>query len=133
MSQLIYVDTNVYLDYLFNRKDRLRPLGDFAFELMRKTVSCEYTILISDAVIDELENHVTKEKIFSLITMLRKKLVTIRREEQDIRDAKNISRRNCWDALHYVLAKRGGAELIVTRNVQYFAFSELEIKLPENL
>jgi len=133
MSQLIYIDANVYLDYLLNRKDRLRPLGDFAFELLRKAIKCHYNILISDVVLDELENHTSEEKINLLINMIKIKTIAIYREESDDINAKQISDENYYDALHYVLAKRGGAEIIVTRNVKHFPSSGLQIKLPENL
>ncbi len=38
----IYVDTNIYLDFFLNRKDKLRPLGDFAFELFKRTLAKSY-------------------------------------------------------------------------------------------
>jgi len=133
MSQLIYIDTNVYLDYLLNRKDRLRPLGDFAFELLRKAIQCQYDILISDVVLDELENHISEEKINLLIDMIKVKTVSINREGSDDINARQISNEDYRDALHYILAKRGGAEIIVTRNIKHFPFSDLQIKFPENL
>lgn len=133
MSQLIYVDTNVYLDYLFNRKDGLRPLGDFAFELLKKAVQCQYSILLSDVVIDELKNNITKEDIAQLLDMIKPKLVLIKKEASDDINARLVSNQNYWDVLHYVLAKRGGAEIIVTRNIRHFPFSDFQIKFPENL
>jgi predicted nucleic acid-binding protein len=41
MSELIYVDTNVLIDFFLNRKDALRPIGDFAFELFKKSIDCK--------------------------------------------------------------------------------------------
>lgn len=133
MSELIYIDSNVYLDYLLNRKDRLRPLSDFAFELLKKAVSCEYWILMSDTVLDEISAYTSKEDIEKLIGMIQKKLKLVPREENDFIRAKQISPSNKIDALHYVLAKKGGAKIIVTRNIQHFDFSDLQIKFPENL
>ncbi len=133
MSQLIYIDANVYMDYLLNRKDRLRPLGDFAFELLRKAVQCQYNILISDVVLDELKNNIPKETILPLLDMINKKLVFIEKEKLDEIKAEEISSENFWDALHYILAKKGGAEILVTRNIKHFPFSGLQIKFPENL
>lgn len=133
MSQLIYIDANVYLDFLLGRKDKLRPLSDFAFELLRKAIECRYRILVSDFVIDELQNHTQEDKIKDLLKTIKRKVVLISRDDADVNEAKRISKTNCWDALHYVLAKKGGAEIIVTRNIKDFEFSELQIKLPENL
>mgnify|MGYP006296621571 FL=1 len=60
MSELIYIDTNIYIDYFLNRKDNLRPLGDFAHELFIKTSQCKYKIIISDWLEKELTktNHI---------------------------------------------------------------------------
>jgi len=63
---LIYCDTNIYIDYFENREDNLRPLGTFAFELLRRTIECEFTIVVSDFVISELEKYVEEEKIKEL-------------------------------------------------------------------
>ena len=133
MPRLIYIDTNVYLHYLLRRKDKLRPIGEFAFELLRRAVKCEFEILISDVVLDELKNNTSKEKINLLLRMLKRKLVPVRKDNDAVLQAQKISKTDFWDALHYVIAKREGAEIIVTRNVQHFAFSDLEVKFPENL
>ncbi len=133
MTELIYIDSNVYLDYLLNRKDRLRPLGNFAFELIRQVISCKYEILISEFLLEEIENHADKDKIDKLFTSIQKKSKKVETKTNDIKKAKEISYENRWDALHYILAKRGGAELIVTRNVEHFDFSDLQVVFPENL
>ena len=52
-----YLDTNIYIDYFLNRIDKLRPLGDFAFNLIKKIVIGEYKLIISDLVILELEHN----------------------------------------------------------------------------
>lgn len=133
MAELIYIDSNVYLDYLLNRKDKLRPLGDFAFELLRKVISCKYEILISDLVLDELNNHADEDEIQKITDLIKVKMRLIRRDDKDVFEAKKISKKEQRDALHYVLAKKGGAKIIVTRNTEHFYFSELEVKFPENL
>lgn len=133
MSQLIYIDTNVYLDYLLNRKDRLRPLGDFAFELLRQAIGCKYDLLISDILLIELRNNIEDERLTTLLNSIKQKTIFITKEKSDVIEAKKISSDNRWDALHYILAKRGGAEILVTRNIKHFPFSGLQIKLPENL
>lgn len=129
----LYIDTNVYLDYLLGRKDRLRPIGEFAFELLRRAVNCEFEILISDVVLDELRNNTSEEKINRLLQMLKRKLIPVKKDNDAVLQAQKISKTDFWDALHYVIAKREGAEIIVTRNVQHFGFSDLEVKFPENL
>jgi predicted nucleic acid-binding protein len=137
MSEPIYCDTNFYLDYFLDRTDGLRPLGTFAFNLIKEVVDCKYEIIISDWVLIELENNgVPEENIGFILNDLKKirKLKIVVREENDIRDAKKLSK-NWPDALHVLLAKRAGAKVLVTRNIKDYADFQhlLEIKLPENL
>ncbi|MCK4327713.1 MAG: PIN domain-containing protein [Candidatus Diapherotrites archaeon] len=119
---VVYVDTNVYLDYFENRCDRLRPLGEFAFQFFRRALKCEFEIVMSDHVMDELESVVSIETIDMFLEPLKKKnkikLVFV--EQADVRRAKRLPTH--WqDALHAVLAEKAGAELIVTRNANDFA------------
>jgi predicted nucleic acid-binding protein len=134
-NELIYLDTNIYMDYFLIREDRLRPLSDFAFELLRKTFQCEYKIAISDWLLFELENNIPIEKINELLNDLKDldKLVKVERTDGDIVEAKK--HKNWKDALHAVLAKKSGAVYLVTRNVEDFFDVQnlIEIKLPENL
>lgn len=132
----IYCDTNFYIDYLENRTDKLRPLGSFAFELLRRTVECEFKIIISDFVISELEKYIKEERIKELLITLEKakKLLVILKSNKDIQKARRLSK-NKSDALHAVLAKKADAEYIVTRNLKDFEeFSHLVRPiLPENI
>jgi predicted nucleic acid-binding protein len=129
----LYIDTNVYLDYLLGRKDRLRPIGEFAFELLRRTVKCEFEILISELVIEELENNVGEEQISQLLNFIKKKIVVLDITKEDVLQSRQLSRTDPEDALHYLIAKKGGAEFIVTRNIQHFDFPDLQAVFPESI
>ena len=135
-NELIYLDTNVYMDYFLIREDKLRPLSDFAFELIRKTMSCEYRIVMSDWVLFELKkNNIPVGDINCLLKDLKEldKLVKVERGDEDIRKAKTFS--NWKDALHAILANKSGAVYLVTRNIGDYsgAHNLIKIKLPENL
>ena len=128
----IYVDTNVYLDYFENRRDRLRPLGEFAFQLFRRALKCEFEIVMSDFVMGELELRQPRERIDMFLEPLRKKgkIRVIHEEPGDIARAHSLSPH--WqDALHAVLAGKAEAECIVTRNVRDFE-GLFKTVLPEN-
>jgi len=129
----LYIDTNVYLDYLLGRKDKLRPIGEFAFELLRRTVKCEFEILISDAVLEELERNATEEQILQLLQFIKKKTLQVSFTEKEILESRQISKTDPGDSLHYLLAKKGGAEYIVTRNIKHFDFPDLQAVFPENI
>lgn len=135
MSELIYIDTNVYIDYFLNRKDKFRPLGDFAFELLRKSLDCKYTIIISKWVLDELGFFISEKEITELIQWMesKEKVIFIMTSKEDVLEAKKKAH---WqDALHAILAKKANANYLVTRNIKdYSNFSDvLNIVLPENL
>lgn len=131
----IYFDTNIYIDYLENRTDGLRPLGSFAFELFRRSIECEFDIIVSDFVINELERYIDEKRINEVMDSIKKanKLVKICKSKEDVKKAGLSS--NKPDALHALLAKKAGAEYIITRNIKDFLeFSHLvKPVLPENI
>lgn len=136
MSQRIYLDSNVYLDYFGDRKDNMRPLGEFAFKVFQRTLECEFIVVLSDWVLEELENKsYSKIQLETLLSELKKagKLISTKRTEEDIRKAKRFT--NQEDALHSIIAARNNCIYLVTRNLEDFLeFSDL-IKpiLPENI
>ncbi|RJQ21873.1 PIN domain-containing protein [Candidatus Woesearchaeota archaeon] len=132
----IYVDTNVYIDLFEGRKDRFRDLGEFALNVFRKIREGEYSLVISDWVIEEFKKYRSEEEINRLVSDLKKEqVITILRADGDEKQARELSNNNFPDALHVVLAKKGNAICIVTRNIQDFAeFRNLiEIRMPEEL
>ena len=64
MQRLIYLDTNIYLDYFENRTDKLKPLGEFAFRIIKRAIDCEFKIVISSIILAEIKfNNYTKQFI----------------------------------------------------------------------
>lgn len=52
----VLVDSNIFLDYYLDRKDNLLPLGEFAFQFVKRAIGCEFLILICDLILQELED-----------------------------------------------------------------------------
>ncbi len=141
MSTRIYCDACIYLDYLLNRSDRFRPLGDFAFHLFKRIIGCEFELVVSDWVLTELKGHLESEAdwnmFMSLLQQLKPKIVKVRTEEADREEA----RRRCttdshWqDNLHAVLAHKAGATILVTRNFSDFCDVQdlVQPRFPENI
>jgi predicted nucleic acid-binding protein len=137
---LIYIDTNVYLDYLEIRTDRLRPLHDFAFQLFRRTFSCEFTIACSQLVINELHYNIQQERIDELFRDLKQlnKIIMVGISRKDKMLAHKLVRDRGTpkdDTIHAIVAKRLGASYLVTRNIKDFAGLQdiISLALPENL
>lgn len=78
------------MDYFEGRTDRLRPLGDFAFNLLRRTFQCEFSIAISVVVYREAIYNGHEKEIKRIADRLynMRKLVEVPVEDEDIRQRK---------------------------------------------
>lgn len=128
------------MDHFDGRVDKLRPLGEFAFEVLRRALECEFIIIISSLVLDELVFNTYEENITQLIKDLKEKgkLINTDCSEDDKKKAHDISvkrKTNYNDTIHSVIAKRMNAEYLVTRNVKDFFYLQDMVKIvyPENL
>jgi predicted nucleic acid-binding protein len=106
MSELVYVDTNVYVSYFCQEEDYLRPISEFSFQFFRKVLKCDYDILISDLVLQELKKVVEPDKVAGFMHELniREKIRKIVASISDKRQAHHN------DRLHEILAGRGGGQ-----------------------
>jgi len=134
MTKTIYLDTNIYLDYYFNRRGSERAFDILFF----RAPKCEFRIVVSDWVLKELElNGVGTKETRILLDRIKEsgKMITVLTEKQkDIEEARKISD-HFQDPLHAILAKKGGAETLVTHNVRDFECCRdlISIKLPEDV
>ena len=137
MPVRIYLDTNIYLDYCEKRSDGIRPLQEFAFSVFRRTLECEFEIVISNLVIKEINEAKLKNKatLDILLSELKakKKLFYVNYTYSEMSKSKGYE--NWKDALHAIIARRAKCRFIVTRNISDFLefWDILEPKLPEQL
>ena len=137
MSILIYLDTNIYLDFLLDRKGKDgKPFGEITEKVFDRVIACEFVIVWSDWIIYELDRTIGLEKLTMMYEILKakNKIVRIKYNQEDVENAKRKSA-HFQDALHGVLAKRAGAKILVTRNITDFIIPALRIKVkrPEDL
>lgn len=136
---LVYLDTNIYLDYWEKRTDNLRPLDEVAFQVLKRTVECEFEIVISDLVLAELEKYLAFDSIRAILNPLEKlkKIRLVKKSKKDLEKVSDLYskiRIHKSDILHAVLAKKAGAVYLVTRNVGHFSkIGLIQPILPENL
>ncbi len=140
MAELIYIDTNVYLDYWEARIDKMRPLGEFAYNVIKRAIDCEFIVIVSDIVFKELENHLDKQSIESIFKDLRhyNKLESVESLVEELEKAKTLAAQynsSCNDVAHALVAKRAGACYLVTRNLKDFENLSYFVKpiLPEDI
>jgi len=132
----LYVDTNIFLDYLLERKNLSgEDISLPAQKLFYRAMSCEFFIVVSDHTANELNKNLNIEKARMMIEFLKKKIVMVYKTEEDIIEAKKLSATNFNDALHAVLAKKYGADYLITRNLKDFEefSSHIQSKAPENI
>jgi len=128
----IYVDTNIYLDFLLERKNlEERDLSEYSYNVFERTISCEFTIVVSDKILSELRKHLDPGKASALFKLIKGKIIKIIATDEDIEKAKNINT-HFEDAIHVVLALKAEADLIVTRNKKDFK-GLFKAKLPEEI
>ncbi len=123
----MYIDTNVYLDFLLKRE----AFSDYAGRLFAEAASCKHTIILSELVLRELQKYVLPDEVRGLFAVLDKKFERVSIGDVDATVADTVLTRAA-DALHVALARRSGADCIVTRNVRDFRHV-FKTKMPENI
>jgi len=125
MSERIYVDANVYLDYFLRRQKKE------AWRVFDEAIKCRFEIVVSDWLLHELEKRGEKEEIASFLMMLKafKKLVATSVTSEEWLTARHHE--NTPDYAHALVARRTGCVFVVTRDKNFPRL--VETKLPEDL
>jgi predicted nucleic acid-binding protein len=85
--------------------------GDYAFQLLQRTIACEFKLIISNILLAELEKYLEIKQLDELLSWIKPKSVFITVTSDDKRNARTICA-HYPDSLHFVLAQRTGAQLI---------------------
>lgn len=125
----VYADTNIFIDYLRQRTDCLRPLGEFAFQFFSDGWNCKFKLIISDWLLMELEKHLSKDEIEFVLKDFKDKgkLIFVRSTREDKIKSKNYIHPE--DALHAILANKASAHYLVTRNHKDYVGCENLVKI----
>lgn len=130
----LYIDTNIFIDVLQNRKNRSgKDIAGFAARLFADAVSCKYQIILSSWTLQQI--YLQNEDASMLFAMLKSKTIKVFYNEDDRKKATLRSADNFDDALHIILAEKAKANFIITRNLSDFLVigSNIPIALPENI
>ena len=71
MQQKFYLDTAIWRDYFEDRRDGIRPLGEFAFQFLKNCEKKGCKVLVSDTVILELKVYFSEEDIKQIFLRFR--------------------------------------------------------------
>ncbi|MBT4541090.1 PIN domain-containing protein [Candidatus Woesearchaeota archaeon] len=136
MKTKYYIDTCIWRDYFENRKDRFRPLGEWALFLLNMIIDDNNSILYSNLVLDELRKEYNEETISNLFEPYKNCLIKVGMSRQQMLEATRRSRLiniPFADALHAILARDNSA-ILITRDKHLFELQNMvEIRTPEDL
>ena len=132
-----YVDTSIWRDYYEDRKDKLKPLGEFAFEFFRKVKLNADKILYSDLIIEELNIAYNEKEIKEIFNIIEEEnlLEKVEISKNQVKEALELKRKlqiPFGDALHAILAKDNNA-ILVTRDEHFLKIDFVNVKNPEDL
>ncbi len=138
MTERYYIDTSIWRDFYESRKDRFRPLGEWAFEMFRKIIREKGEILYTKLVIVELGEQFNADEI-NKILQIAKDSGALRYVETSCEEAKEalmLSKKlkiPKGDCLHAVVA-RDNCAVMVARDRHFDELRHIvEVKKPEEL
>lgn len=131
--QKVLVDTDVILDFFFDRK----PFSDNAARILALCESKEITGYVTAVIISNvyylLRQTATHEKVVEKLTQLISITEVLTTDKEIINKALNSKFKDFEDALQNFTAELSGEiDLIITRNTKDFKNSSLGIMTPEN-
>lgn len=131
-----YIDTCIWRDYLENREDRFRPLGQWALSLFQLIEENDEKLLYSDIVLDELRKRFSNTQINELFRSFETSVEKVNVTQEQTREASllnQIRKIGFADALHAVLARDNDA-ILITRDEHFCDLADIaSIKKPEDL
>ena len=70
MFNKYYLDTCIWKDYFENRSDKFKPLGEWAFQFLKKALSEEGIIIYSKVVENELLKDYNEKEIKNILKIV---------------------------------------------------------------
>ena len=137
MRQKFYLDTAIWRDYFEDRKDGIRPLGEFAFQFLKNCEKKGCIVLYSEVVVHELRRDYSDERIKQVFSSFWHFLEIVPIFDEQYLESKKLSRIKTEshesDVLHAILARDNKAVLI-TRDFHFETLRDIvEIKAPEEV
>ncbi len=131
----IYVDTNVYVSLVQPEEGKWQSFTDLAAFLFHRIRQGEFTLVISDHVIEEFSKYRDIKEIQEILDGIESdNLIEVKTTYKDKQKAREFSSTNYPDALHVALALKANAVVLVTRDSDFAEFEDfIEICFPDEL
>jgi len=135
--QKYYLDACIWFDYFENRKDRFRPLGEWAFDLIKKIIKEDALILYSELVEEELGKRYSVKDIQKILNIVPPAvIITVKTSNTQIKESIYISKKfniPRKDALHAILARDNNA-IMVSRDKHFQLLKDIcDVIKPEEI
>ena len=135
MAQKFYIDTSIWRDYFEDRKDNLRPLGEFAFQFLKKCLKEKDTVLVSREVSRELLEKYSKETVEDIFSSFKEIILKIDYSTGQASEAyffwvKTNKKFPYADVLHSIIARDNKA-ILISRDRHFKEIGVIEPMLPE--
>lgn len=128
----IFIDTNVFIDYLSHREPFFEPAA--LILQLGKRKKCQLMIsalsFATASFILQAHYHLSPEAIASRFAQMTQWFNITAVDSQTIQEAIAAGFTDFEDAMQYSSARRERAELIITRNKKDFAASEIPVLTP---
>lgn len=132
----LYVDTSIWRDYFEDRSDGIRPLGEFAFQFLKKCKEEKVQIIVSDVVLKELSLLFTETEFKIRISEFLEIIVMVERSKEQTAEALQLLEKPnrkfpLFDIVHAIIARDYNAVLI-SRDRHFAEIGICETGFPEN-
>ena len=137
MLKKFYLDTCIWRDYFEDRKDALKPLGEFAFRFLKKCVKDKSKIIVSDLVVKELQKDYSLNQIELMFSEFKHLIIEVRHSKEQFMEAVNLFKQfnkklPFYDILHSIVS-RDETAILITRDSHFSEIDLCENRLPEQL
>ena len=137
MAERVYLDTSIWRDYFEDRKDSIRPLGEFAFQFLKCCGAEGCLVLYSEFVVYELRKDYSEEEINLVFSSFMDFLVEVPISPAQHSEAGRLAGQRTGshktDILHAILARDNKA-VLVTRDAHFDCLRDIvEIIAPEEI
>ncbi len=137
MRKNFYLDTSIWRDYFEDRKDDLRPLGEFAFQFLKNCEKNKWKVLYSELVVYELKKDYSSERIKEVFSSFQDFIIKVKYSDEQILEskilAKQIKESHEADILHAILARDNKA-VLVSRDKHFDCLTDIvKIIKPEEI
>jgi len=137
MVQKFYLDTAIWRDYFEDRKDGIRPLGEFAFQFLKRCEERKDFVIVSTAVRKELLDYYSEERVNAVFSSFKDTIIDVEYSKGQAAEAFSFwvghkKKFPLYDVLHSIIA-RDSCAVVIARDRHFEEIGIAEWRLPEEV